>query len=326
MKTKENITAPQQSKVTPGISFARSPRRALPFNNPIIHQSNNPSSGDLRRSRTSATHDQDPCSVSKAGLRSDSLTIPDSSLAPVPPSGMPTTSSSSSSSSSTPDRTQPSAPPNQNSTPLMLHLFTDPVVLEQIGSARLAKFLNNFVDDSPPASLPQLTEEPSSPDYFNAIAAWFTDTTAPPPSLLAAMSALETATSPENTDRLNALIQHHIPNVSINRGCPLDCALELWFTSPQILSEFQSSSSSSSPRTSSSSSIAESPSDAASTVQNSAVQGSTVQSSELQRLRLLKSKIKIQKSKIPPTPPTPTTSSIPIPFSHWRTSNHGPRR
>src|SRR5262245_53065651 len=126
-------------------------------------------------------------------------------------------------------------------------LFTDPAILEQIGPRRLAKFLDAFTGDlaslNLAAPVPSIalraTEgppvEPMTDDYFSKTAAFLSDTHALPTRLVSAMRTLETAAAAENATSLDTLIQRHIPNVSLNRSCPLDCALELWFTSPELL-------------------------------------------------------------------------------------------
>src|ERR1044071_3724389 len=46
------------------------------------------------------------------------------------------------------------------------------------------------------------------------------------------------AFAPENNARLDALIQRHIPNVSVPQTSTLNRALELWFHVPEALDEF----------------------------------------------------------------------------------------
>src|SRR5437762_967341 len=45
-------------------------------------------------------------------------------------------------------------------------------------------------------------------------------------------------TNPETAPALDAIIQRRIPHISLNRACPLDCALELFFACPEELAAF----------------------------------------------------------------------------------------
>jgi len=131
-------------------------------------------------------------------------------------------------------------------------LFNQPGILEQIGHGRIAKFLTAFASElavaglSLPPALRSASGGGGSTDWSAEVAKLLASTKNLPEPLQHAMSTLEAAAAPENGDRLDALIQRHIPNVSLNRSCPLDCALELWFVSPQLLTQSSSSSSSSS--------------------------------------------------------------------------------
>src|SRR5436309_6721964 len=150
-----------------------------------------------------------------------------------------------------------------------LHLFTDPAILQQIGTRRLTKFFNGFNGELPldlvelisafalqsqdgepaPDPLPALATDTlhaprSTP--FTALAAVLASP-ALPGRLRATLSTLETAASAENRQHLDSSIQRRIPCVSLAGCCPLDCALELWFLVPEELSQFQTNGASSSP-------------------------------------------------------------------------------
>src|SRR3954464_2533617 len=115
---------------------------------------------------------------------------------------------------------------------LLLHDEDDvcqPAVLENIGPLRVAKFLDGFADDLKAANIILPTPESANGDYFDSVAALLASPALIPQRLRVALLTLELAASPENDGRLDASIQKRIPCVALNRKCPLDCALELWF-------------------------------------------------------------------------------------------------
>src|SRR5262245_54860131 len=127
-----------------------------------------------------------------------------------------------------------------------LNMFVHVHILQQIGHARLARFLDAFDADLQAMNLFAPPPLPATHYYFTEVADFLANTENLPPRFLQAMTTIESAASPENSARLDVLIQHHVPNVSFNRSCPLDCALELWFASPETLNSFPIASSSSS--------------------------------------------------------------------------------
>src|SRR5438445_8147622 len=127
-----------------------------------------------------------------------------------------------------------------------LKYFTQPEILQQIGHIRVPKFLDGFGDELKAANitLPAApdstysTPNPQDGPYFDSVAAILARETLLPERLRAALVTLEAAASPENEHRLDSTIQRRIPCVSVNRDCPLDCALELWFAVPDELAQF----------------------------------------------------------------------------------------
>ena len=119
-----------------------------------------------------------------------------------------------------------------------LNQFTKPAVLQNIGPLRVAKFLDGFADDLKAANITLPTPESVNGDYLHSVAALLASSALLPDRLRVALLTLEVAASPENDARLDTAIQHRIPCVSLNRNCPLDCALELWFAAPDELSQF----------------------------------------------------------------------------------------
>src|SRR3954470_15663082 len=125
-----------------------------------------------------------------------------------------------------------------------LKYFTLPAILEQIGSTRINRFLVRFSNELNAASIPVPQVGPECPPYFSSAAALFSRADLPG-RLRIDLFTLEAAASPHNHDRLEALIEKHIPSTIINPYCPLDRALELWFLVPDSLLQFAPSASAS---------------------------------------------------------------------------------
>src|SRR3989442_6174505 len=127
-----------------------------------------------------------------------------------------------------------------------LKYFTQPEILQQIGHIRVPKFLDCFSDELKAASITlpappdstYSTPDPQNRPYFDSIASILAREATLPEHLRATLLTLEAAASPENDDRLQEIIQRRIPCISLNRRCPLDCALELWFAVPDELAQF----------------------------------------------------------------------------------------
>ena len=116
-----------------------------------------------------------------------------------------------------------------------LKLFTQADVLQQIGMRPLQTFLSHFADSDPQfASL-----APDSPYYFSELSRLFTLSLSQRVSEILAL--LEHATSPEHCDRLAAIAQQKLPNLSGSEFHPLALALELWLAFPDDLSPFDGS-------------------------------------------------------------------------------------
>src|SRR6266567_5862859 len=123
--------------------------------------------------------------------------------------------------------------------PVRLKYFSQPEILQQIGIARLFKFLDEYADDLEVANILLPTPVSESDDHFDSLAALLASPGLLPERLRTALLALEEAAAPENRDRLQAAIAHRIPSVSLANCCPLDCALELWFAAPDELSQIE---------------------------------------------------------------------------------------
>src|SRR6266571_421147 len=117
-----------------------------------------------------------------------------------------------------------------------LEYFSQPEILLQIGSRRLAKLFDGFGDDLKAASILLPSSESENGSYFDSLAP-ILGSSALPDRLRAALFTLEAAASPENQDRLDSAIQRRIPCVSLSNS-PVDRALELWFLVPEELSQF----------------------------------------------------------------------------------------
>jgi len=121
-----------------------------------------------------------------------------------------------------------------------LKYFTVPEILQQIGVIRIPKFLSGFREDlagSPLAVFSDLTPEPSTD--FTSLASQFANLPIIPDRLRETLLTLEAAASPRNSERLEEILHRCLPCVGLNRECPLDCALELWFAVPEELSQFK---------------------------------------------------------------------------------------
>ena len=115
---------------------------------------------------------------------------------------------------------------------------THPSILKAIGHPRLVRFFQPFEHALRACNLVLPPYEPANDEFFCALADILSSPALLPERLGAALFALEAAASPQNKDWLDAAIQRRIPGVSLSHLCPLDRALELWFTDPQELSQF----------------------------------------------------------------------------------------
>src|SRR5437667_3597522 len=115
---------------------------------------------------------------------------------------------------------QPTATPSIHS-PNSLHLFTQPAILQQIGTRRLSKFFGYFRDEAETAKIPPPPDSENE-SYFNSLATVLASS-ALPGGLRAALLTLEVAASSENRQHLDSAIQRRIPCVSLAGCCPLDC-------------------------------------------------------------------------------------------------------
>src|SRR5438034_248251 len=108
----------------------------------------------------------------------------------------------------------------------MISPFAQPEILQQIGSARLAKFLNGFSAALEAAHISVPTPGPDTDVYVNSVAGILASPSLLPEPVRAAISALERLTLPGNADILDSALARHIPCVSLPQA-PLDRALEL---------------------------------------------------------------------------------------------------
>src|SRR5437899_254243 len=115
----------------------------------------------------------------------------------------------------------------------MISPFAQPEILQQIGPARLAKFLSGFNAPLEAAHISMPTPGPDTGAYVNSVAGILASPSLLREPLRAAISALERLASPGNADILDSALARHIPCVSLPQA-PLDRAFELWFFSPEI--------------------------------------------------------------------------------------------
>jgi len=124
--------------------------------------------------------------------------------------------------------------------------FTRPATLRAIGHIRVAKFLDGFSDDLRAANvlLPAPPDpayanpDPANGHYLDSIAAILAATALLPERVRTTLVTLEEAASPANQEKLQEAIQRRIPYVGLAGHCALDCALELWFSVPEEISQF----------------------------------------------------------------------------------------
>src|SRR5262245_13328596 len=90
-----------------------------------------------------------------------------------------------------------------------LNMFIHARVLQQIGHARLAQFLDAFEPDLKALNLSAPPPLPATHYYFTEVADFLANTENLPPRLLQALSAIESAASPENSAHLASLLQDH---------------------------------------------------------------------------------------------------------------------
>src|SRR5882672_11364465 len=115
---------------------------------------------------------------------------------------------------------------------------THPSILKAIGHPRLVRFFQPFEHDLRACNLVLPPYEPANDEFFCALADILASPALLPERLRVALFTLEAAASSQNQDWLEATIQRRLPSVTLAGHCPLDRALELWFTDPQELSQF----------------------------------------------------------------------------------------
>src|SRR5882762_3498374 len=120
----------------------------------------------------------------------------------------------------------------------MLTLFTQPSTLQSIGHNRITRLLFGFTDDLRAANLPALLVEHQNGNYVDHLAAFLADHSRLPERLRNTLLTLENAASETNHEALESIIQRCLGGATLT-GLPLDRALEVWFSAPEELSQFQ---------------------------------------------------------------------------------------
>jgi hypothetical protein len=100
--------------------------------------------------------------------------------------------------------------------------------------------LQDFEEELKAAGNPLPAPKPDNDCLFDSLAEAFSNIDVLPERMRNTVLLIETAATPENEQLLDSVIQGRIPGVSLNRSCPLDCALELWFACPDELPQFKS--------------------------------------------------------------------------------------
>ncbi len=119
-----------------------------------------------------------------------------------------------------------------------LKYFTDPAILRQIGPARLNLVLGTFSADLKAANLVLPQPDSENDNSFSTLAAALEQTDFLPNRLRTTLLTLEEAASPQNRHRLFVIIFNRLPCVGLGGLCPLDQSLELWFKTPDELTQF----------------------------------------------------------------------------------------
>src|ERR1043166_3503153 len=118
-----------------------------------------------------------------------------------------------------------------------LELFTQSAILEQIGSTRINRFIAGFWKELNAVGITPPEPGAENGHYFSSAAALFAGNHLPE-RVRSTLHTLEQAASPQNEDRLDIMIAEHLPHLSLAGRSYLDRALELWFASPDSLSQF----------------------------------------------------------------------------------------
>ncbi len=116
--------------------------------------------------------------------------------------------------------------------------FRDAVLRHEIDPRRIAKFFGPFGDSLQAAGIVIPDHEQANGNYHDIVATILSDPDLLPESIRNGLITLGNAAAAENESRLDDAIKRRIPNVGINRACPIDCALELWFLAPDELQQF----------------------------------------------------------------------------------------
>src|SRR5712672_2464501 len=126
-----------------------------------------------------------------------------------------------------------------------LNQFTQVAALKAIGLVRVPMFLDGFNEELRaanirlPAPLDSLYASASETDtYFDSMVTILASPALLPEPLRNSMLTIEETASPKNHDRLQEVIFNRLPCSSLTGYCPLDRALELWFSARDELSQF----------------------------------------------------------------------------------------
>jgi hypothetical protein len=127
----------------------------------------------------------------------------------------------------------------QSSAPL--RLFTQPSILKEIGYERLFRFFRPFVPDLQSAEIPWPDFRPGDDEFYVNLARLLNLTSFPQPPRTV-LDRLERLAAPENRPLLDSIFVQQLSHVTIPTTSPaLHRALELWFLSPQLLTDLTES-------------------------------------------------------------------------------------
>jgi hypothetical protein len=127
----------------------------------------------------------------------------------------------------------------QSSAPL--RLFTQPSVIKEIGYDRLFRFFRHFATDLQSAEIPWPDFRPGDDEFYVNLARLL-NLTSFPQSPRSVLDRLERLAAPENRPLLDSIFVQQLSHVTIPTTSPaLHRALELWFLSPQLVTDLTDS-------------------------------------------------------------------------------------
>jgi hypothetical protein len=127
----------------------------------------------------------------------------------------------------------------QSSAPL--RLFTQPSVIKEIGYERLFRFFRPFATDLQSAEIPWPDFRPGDDEFYVNLARLLNLASFPQPPR-SVLDRLERLAAPENRPLLDSIFVQQLSHVTIPTTSPaLHRALELWFLSPQLVTDLTDS-------------------------------------------------------------------------------------